>query len=126
MEFKMKENGFQIDLEYGTLDVSGNEQYGYRPYQLLVSSIAVCSGGVFRKVLEKKRITYENITIEADVKRNEEGVNEVTDIALHFIIEGCPATEKQIEKSLEIARKNCPIVQSVQGSINVTESFEQK
>lgn len=126
MEFIMKENGFQTEFEYGTLDVSGNEQYGYRPFQLLVSSVAVCSGGVFRKVLEKKRITYENITIQADVKRNKEGVNEVKDIHLHFIIEGCSATEKQIEKSLEIARKNCPIVQSVQGSIHVTESFEQK
>ena len=49
MEFTMKENGFSTSFEYGESDISGNEQYGFRPYQLLVSSIAVCSGGVLEK-----------------------------------------------------------------------------
>ncbi|WP_035344345.1 OsmC family protein [Halalkalibacter hemicellulosilyticus] len=125
MEFKMKENGFQGEFEFGTLDVSGNEEFGFRPFQLLVSSVAVCSGGVLRKVLEKKRITYDDITIQADVTRNEAGANEVTDIHLHFNIVGSSASDQQIEKSLEIAKRNCPIVQSVKDSIQVTESFKQ-
>lgn len=126
MDFRMKEHSFVTDLEFGELEVSGNAEYGYRPYQLLVASIAVCSGGVFRKVLEKKRLVYEDIRIHTDVTHNEAGANEVTDIHLHFTIVGTDATDEKLKKALEITRKNCPIVQSVKDSIKVTESFERK
>ncbi|TWI54440.1 OsmC family protein [Halalkalibacter nanhaiisediminis] len=126
MEFKMKENSFVGEFEFGQLEVSGNAEYGFRPYQLLVSSVAVCSGGVLRKVLQKQRIEFEDIRIQADVKRNEAGVNEVTDIHLHFIITGTNATDEKIEKALKVTRKNCTIVQTVKDSIKVTESFEKK
>ncbi|ARK28991.1 OsmC family protein [Halalkalibacter krulwichiae] len=125
MEFHMKENSFVTDLEFGQLEVSGNAEYGFRPYQLLVSSIAVCSGGVLRKVLTKKRISYNDIKITADVTRNEAGANEVTDIHLHFLISGSDANDEKIAKALEVTTKNCPIVQSVKDSIRITETFEQ-
>ncbi|GAE36423.1 OsmC family protein [Halalkalibacter akibai] len=125
MEFKMKENSFVTELEFGQLEVSGNSDYGFRPFQLLVSSIAVCSGGILRKVLEKKRITYTDIKIKADVTRNAAGVNEVTDIHLHFTIIGADTTDEKIQKALEVTAKNCPIVQSVNKSIRITETFEQ-
>ncbi|WP_368505653.1 OsmC family protein [Alkalihalophilus sp. As8PL] len=124
MEFTMKENGFETTVEYGSLQISGNAEYGFRPYQLLVSSIAVCSGGVLRKVLEKKRIPYEDIHVRADITRNPEGAQEIQAIHMHFTISGCDTTEQKIEKSLEVTRKNCSMVQSVKDSINITESFE--
>lgn len=124
MEFKMKENGFTTQLEYGELHVSGNEEHGFRPYQLLVSSVAVCSGGVLRKVLQKKRIELDDMKVSADVKRNEAGANEIQSIHLHFILTGHQLPHEKIEKALEVARKNCPIVQSVKDSIEITESFE--
>ncbi|MBA2876480.1 OsmC family protein [Thermaerobacillus caldiproteolyticus] len=124
MEFTMKEVGFQTTLPYGELHVAGDEAYGFRPYQLLAASIAVCSGGVLRKVLEKKRLHVEDMTIRADVKRNEAKANRIEKVHLHFVIQGNGLREEQIAKSLEVARKNCPMVQSVEGSIEVTESFE--
>ena len=45
MDYFMKDGGFYTETSYGRLDISGGEQYGFRPYQLLVSAIAVCSGG---------------------------------------------------------------------------------
>jgi uncharacterized OsmC-like protein len=125
MEFKMKENSFVTDLEFGQLEVSGNAEYGFRPYQLLVSSIAVCSGGVLRKILAKKRISYKDIRIKADITRNEAGANEVTAIHLHFTLIGSNATDDKIKKALEVTTKNCPIVQSVKDSIQISETFEQ-
>ncbi|WP_332630905.1 OsmC family protein [Halalkalibacter flavus] len=124
MDFKMKENSFVTDLEYGQLEVSGNSEFGFRPYQLLVSSVAVCSGGVLRKILEKKRISYNDIRINADVKRNEAGANEVTDIHLHFKLYEVDTTKEKLEKIFELTRKNCPIYQSVKDSIRITETFE--
>jgi putative redox protein len=124
MEFKMKEGGFITDLPYGKLEVSGNEEFGFRPYQLMVSSLAVCSGGVLRKILEKQRIVFEDISISADVVRNEEEANKIESVKLHFVIKGEGLKEEKLQKAMELTRKNCSMVQSVIGSIEVEETFE--
>ncbi len=124
MEFSMQEGGFYTDLGFGKLEVSGNEDYGFRPFQLLVSSVAVCSGGVLRKVLERMRIEFDDIHIKADVTRNEEKANRVEAISLHFIIKGTDLNEAKIEKAMKVTRKNCSMVQSVQDSIKIEETFE--
>jgi uncharacterized OsmC-like protein len=126
MNFKMKENGFETTFEYGTLQISGNADYGYRPYQLLVSSVAVCSGGVLRKVLERMRLPFDDIQVSAEVKRDEKEANKVTHIHLHFTIAGKELPNEKVEKALVVTRKNCSMVQSVKDSIEITESFEIK
>lgn len=123
MEFHMNGEAYQTDLEYGTLNISADEQYGFRPFQLLVSSIAGCSGSTLKKILKKKRIAFDDITIQTEVTRNAEEANRVEKIHLHYRIQGQDLEEKQIEKAIDVARKNCSMVQSVIGSIEVTESF---
>lgn len=127
MQFNMTENGFETATSFGQLTISGNEEYGFRPYQLLVSSIAVCSGGVMRKILEKMRMPADNITIEVkDVQRNEEIANRLEKIHLHFIIEGPKVDESKMEKVFELTMKNCSMVQSVIDSIEVVKTYEIK
>jgi putative redox protein len=124
MKFFMKENSFETEVEFGKLQISGDDKYGYRPYQLLVSAVAVCSGGVLRKVLEKKRLIYSDITVTTEIERNEKKANSVQKIHMHFVITGTGLTEEVIEKCLKVTRKNCSMVQSVEDSIEITESFE--
>lgn len=124
MEFHMKENGFSTTTTYGTLDISSEEAYGFRPYQLLVSSIAVCSGGVLRKIMEKRRQKVNDIHIKANVTRSGVGANEVQKIHLHFTVEAENVTEEQMEKNMRITRKNCSMIQSVKDSIDIIETFE--
>ncbi|MDP4164034.1 MAG: OsmC family protein [Bacillota bacterium] len=124
MEFSMKEGGFFTDLPFGHLEVSGDDAYGFRPYQLMVSSIAVCSGGVLRKILEKMRIPFDDIHISANVERNEGKANRIEKIELHFRIKGKGLNEQKIAKAMELTKKNCSMVQSVIGSIEIEETFE--
>ncbi len=126
MEFKMKESGFTAEFPYGKLDISGDEEHGFRPYQLLVSSVAVCSGGVLRKIFAKQRIEIEDITIQTDVKRNPDEADRVEKISVHFIIKGIGLKEEKVKKALELTRKNCSMVQSVIPAIEVEETFEIK
>ncbi|MBO1915157.1 OsmC family protein, partial [Microvirga sp. 3-52] len=92
----MTESGFQTETSFGTLDISPNEELGFRPYQLLVSSIAVCSGGVMKKVLEKMRMPATDIHIEVkEVVRNPDEANRVEKIHLHFILEGTEIKEEK-------------------------------
>lgn len=125
MKFSMKkELGFTTQLPYGELHIAGDDEYGFRPFQLLVSSIAVCSGGVLRKILQKQRIEVEDISIEANVQRNEEQANRVEKIELHFIIKGKGLKEEKMHRVMELTRKNCAMVQSVTPAIEVVETFE--
>ncbi|WP_028401265.1 OsmC family protein [Ectobacillus panaciterrae] len=124
MIFKMQEVGFRTETEYGELQVAGNSDFGFRPYQLMTASIAVCSGGVMRTILDKKRIAYEDITIQAEVERNEKEANRITKIALHFIIRARGVTREQMEKVMHLTAKNCSMVQSVKDSIEIVETFE--
>ena len=126
MESSMHENGFESEFDFGKLTISGKDEFGFRPYALLVSSIAGCSGGVLKQVLTKMRIAFDNIAITADVKRNPDIANRVEEIKLHFTIFGKDLPEKKVEKALELSSKNCSMVQSVKGSINVIETFEIK
>ena len=124
MEFNMKDVGFYTETSYGRLDVAGDEAYGFRPYQLLVASVAVCSGGVLRKILEKMRMTIKDIHISTDVVRNKDEADRVEVINVHFTIEGENLDEKKIHKAMDLTRKNCSMVQSVIGKIEINETFE--
>ncbi|WP_456276777.1 OsmC family protein [Bacillus sp. AK128] len=124
MKFEMKEVGFKTSLEFGELHVSGNEEYGFRPYQLMVASIAVCSGGVLRTILGKKKVVIEDLSIDAKVDRNEKEANRIEKIYIHYTIKGEQLDAGQIEKAIHLASKNCPMAQSVKGSIEIEETFD--
>lgn len=122
----MNEHGFESNFEFGELKISGQSEYGYRPFQLMISSIAGCSGGVLRNILKKMRLPYEDITIEAEVTRNEEIANRIEKIHLIYTIKAEDISQKKAEKAIELTRKNCAMLQSVAGSIQVTEELQLK
>lgn len=119
----MKDNGFTADFEYGTLHISGNEEYGFRPYQLMVSAIAVCSAGVLRKILEKKKLTIEDMKVQTVVERNESEANRITKITLHYTIKAPGLKADALEKAMVLAHKHCPMAQSVKESIEIVEEY---
>jgi putative redox protein len=124
MKFTMSENGFTGDLPFGEIQVSSNEEFGFRPYQLLVSSIAVCSGGVMKKVLEKMRMPAEDIQIEVkELVRIDEEAGRVAKLHLHFTLKG-DIQEAKMERVMELTRKNCSMVRSVENCMEITETFE--
>lgn len=122
----MNENGFQTKLGFDELQISPQEDHGFRPYQLFVSSIVGCSGGVLRKILQKMRIQVDDIHISAQVQRNEEKANRIEKIHLTYMIYGENIPLGKVEKALKITRKNCSMIQSVADSINITEEVEIK
>ncbi|MCR6097346.1 OsmC family protein [Salipaludibacillus agaradhaerens] len=119
-----QDEAFETDFEFGKLTVSGNEEKGFRPFQLMVSSIAVCSASVLRKVLTKQRMVVHDIQVEADVTRDPARANRLSAIKLHYVIQGDGLTEEKVEKAVQLAAKNCPMAQTVSDTIAITETFE--
>ncbi|MBM7572425.1 OsmC family protein [Aquibacillus albus] len=124
MRFYLKESGIRTSFPFGELDISGDEALGFRPFQLMVASIAGCSANVFRKILEKQRIEVEDITVEAEIDRNVDEANKIEKIHLHFIIKGKRLDDDKLYKNLEVSRKNCSMIRSVENSIEITETLE--
>ena len=124
MKFTMTENGFSGDLPFGTLNVSTNEEFGFRPYQLMVASLAICSAGIVRKILEKKRMPADDIQVEVkEVVRIDEEAGRIAKVHLHFVIKG-DVDDSKMEHVLELTRKNCSMVRSVEDCIEVVETYE--
>ncbi|EPD50188.1 OsmC family protein [Paenisporosarcina sp. FSL H8-0542] len=124
MKYVMTEYGLETELEFGKLTISGDETKGFRPYQLIVSSLVGCSGGVLRKVCEKMRMPIEDMEIEVlEVLRNPEEANRLEKVHIHFKLRG-QLEEAKVEKAMILTKKNCSMVRSVDQSIEVVETFE--
>jgi putative redox protein len=125
MEFKWNNNGaYEMGTNFGEMKISSDDTFGFRPYQLMVASIAGCSGTVMKKIFVKKRLEINDITIKADVTRNPDKADRIEAIHLTFVVKSNDLSEKVMEKIVELTRKNCSMVQSVLGSIDIHESFE--
>lgn len=124
MEFYLREHGIRTTAEYGQLNISGDEEFGFRPYQLMVASIAGCSLGVFRKILDKQRIIYDDIKVSTKIKRNPDEANRIERIHIHFVVKGHRLNQDRLMKNLEISKRNCSMVQSVKDSIHIEETLE--
>lgn len=120
----MKEAGYFTDFPYGRIDISGDGENGFKPVDLFVASIAVCSGGMLRKIFDKMRIEIKDLHIQAEGERNMETAGRFEKINIHFRITGKDLTAEKIEKAMVLSRKNCSMTQSVIGHIEVAETYE--
>lgn len=124
LTFNSKDIGMRTELDYGELNISGNEEHGFRPFQLMVASIVGCSSGVFRKILEKQRVTIEDLQVQVTVERNSGKANRIEKMKLTYIVKGKQLNPEKLYKSLEVARKNCSMIRTVEKAIDIEESVE--
>lgn len=125
LEYNMKEYGFLTKAEYGYLPISKQGELGYRPYEMLVSSIAGCSGLTLQVILEKMRLDFSDIHITSETVRNPDKANRIEKIHLTFTVTSAAATEQKLEKALKMTEKNCGMIQSVKDSIIITKSIKK-
>ena len=92
----------------------------------MAASVAVCSGGILRTILEKKRLVVDDIEIQTKVDRNQNEVNKIEAIHIHFVITGKDLEEGPIEKAMTLVGKNCSMALSVKDCIEIKETFELK
>lgn len=124
MELKWNGQSYDMQTNFGTMKISSDDELGFRPFQLMVASIAGCSGTVLKKIFTKKRLEINDIRIKADVTRNPEEADRIEKIHMTFVVKSNELDDSAMEKMVELTRKNCSMVQSVLGSIEITESFE--
>ncbi|WHY62463.1 MULTISPECIES: OsmC family protein [Bacillaceae] len=121
MKFIINNDNTTAELGYGKLPVSPNDQAGYRPLELFVSSLAGCSGTVLWNILQKKRLGVERIEAEVSVSRIPEEANRINKLAISAEVHADQAlSAAQAAKVAELTVKNCGMIQSVIGSIDIS------
>ncbi len=124
MELTWNGTAYESETEFGQMTISSDESLGFRPFQLMVASIAGCSGTVMKKIFAKKRLEFETLKIETDVTRNPEKADRIEAIHIHFKVKCDKLDAHAMEKIVQLTSKNCSMVQSVKDSIAITETFE--
>ena len=125
MEFTYYNEKLIGQLEYGFLPISPNTEMGYRPMELFVSSMTGCSTSVLANILAKKRIDYKRIDVEVSAVRNSEEANRIEQMTFNVAVQtDTEDKQKQAEKIAGLVLKNCGMIQSVIGSIDIHYQIE--
>jgi uncharacterized OsmC-like protein len=120
MKFTILENKVLGDLEFGTISISPQPENGFRPLELMLSSLSGCSGSLLRTLLQKKRINYSSLTIDASATRNPEKANRIEKITLKASVTAENGLNvEQGKKLAELVISNCGMIQSVINSIEI-------
>ena len=74
-------------------------------------------------ILKKQRLDFTEVTIDVEVERNKNEANRVVKMVLTFTVKGKQLNEKKLQRNLEITRRYCSMVRSVEESIDVVEKL---
>ncbi|NLS79657.1 MAG: OsmC family protein [Chloroflexi bacterium] len=124
LDLTANQTGYECQLEYGKLQIAAMPEMGYTAHQLLVAATAACGGIVFGMIAKKMRLNVMGVHIRADALRNPDEANRVEEIDLHYVVTGRDLRPGAVAQAIELAHKNCPVAQSIEGAIKVTETFE--
>ena len=124
MTYHVKDDHINVEFESATLTISGDETKGFRPFQLMLSSLVGCSILVYKRILQKQKVEYDEMTVEASVERSGDSINKIEKVYINFKLKGEHLKIEKLKKSLDVATKNCSMVQSVIDSIEVIETVE--
>jgi putative redox protein len=112
-----------MDHHHITLD--GTRKNGFNPKALLLSALAACSGIDVVEILEKKRVTFSDLSIDVETEQTEEHPRVFKDIHMRFMIRTDEENEDKVKKAIELSlekycgvsamlRKNSPIHYTLQ------------
>ncbi len=125
MRFIVDSEKVNGELTFNSISISPNERYGYRPYELFISSIVGCSGSLLRNILKKQRYTFDLIEMEVTTERNPLYANRIEKLSIISKIKCNGLIEtKHAEKLANLVIKNCGMIQSINQSIEISFAIQ--
>jgi len=102
----------------------GHTAAGPTPLQMLLSSLAVCSGSTIALVLAKMQLPVKGLEVEARGLRSDTHPTVLTEIALEFAVRGSGLEPSDIERALTVAEDQlCPVWAMLKPGTPITASF---
>ena len=105
-------------------DVAGLNQ-GPQPMELLLISLASCTGMDVISIMKKKRQDLRGFWVEVEGERAEEHPKVYTKIRLKFMFEGKNISKDAVERSIYLSQnKYCPVTAMLRGSVPIETEYE--
>jgi putative redox protein len=125
------EGGMQFTATAGEHTVSidypmqpGETVAGPTPLQLLLASLAACSGSTLALVLRRMQQPLEALVVHAVGQRRDEHPTVLTAIDLEFVVTGAEVDPAAVERALRIAEEQlCPVWAMLKPGTPITHTF---
>ncbi|MGB2990717.1 MAG: OsmC family protein [Candidatus Zixiibacteriota bacterium] len=122
---------FEADTESGhqiLLDAKpnvGGEDKGPRPMEVLLVSLAGCTGMDVASILVKKRVNLESLEVKVNAEQAAQYPKYFTKIEVKFNFEGRGIKEEDVKQAIELsANKYCSIGVMLQDKAEISYRWE--
>lgn len=121
MNFKAKEGNLITD---SNVNVKIFDE-GVRPYELLLGALGSCFYATFLSIVEKKRLTYDEVKLDISGTKRTEVPQTLEKVNIKMIITN-PSNEQQLLRSAELGAKYCSIYETLSkvAKMNLEVIFE--
>lgn len=121
---KMRFTGTDADgreLVMDAAEVYGGEGNGIRPTEMLLISLAGCTGIEVGNVMNKMRLAYDSFEISVEAEKAETVPHVFTEIHVHYAVSGKDITLAKFLKAFQIgAVKYCSVANMIKQACPIT------
>lgn len=114
-------NGFELPIESAP-NWQLVKSVGYSPVQSLVAAVGSCGGYVYADILKNSGIEHTFHQVHVAYEQAEEKPHAVTRIAIVFEVSVLDSDKRRAETASKLVAKYCPVIQSLDKSIQVSET----
>lgn len=103
----------------------GGSNAGIRPKELLLISLAGCTGSDVVTILDKKKVKYSKFEMNITAEQQEEHPQVYTKINLEYVFYGKDIQEKDVERAIELSQtKYCSVTAMLNKAVDITHTFK--
>ncbi len=98
---------------------------GYMPLELLLMSLAYCSGGTLSLLLKRMGKSVSAVTVTAKGIRRDQSPTSFRRIFLEFVLHSKDAGDADVQKVIKLAEESvCAVWAMVKGNVEITTGYK--
>ena len=122
MKFTASAGEHVVEMDYPF--PPGHKTEGPTPLEMILASLAVCSGSTLALVLGEMKEPLEGLKVEARGQRSEQHPTVLTEISLEFTLRGPGLKAGPVQQALSVAEERlCPVWAMLKQGTPITASF---
>lgn len=120
-----KEHQFTSYHEHNAIQIDGSRQHGNGPKSLLLSGLAGCSGIDVVDILNKMRVDFSALEIDAETTQTEDNPKVFNDIHLIYKIKTAKENEDKVRKAIDLSlEKYCGVSAMLKKNSDINYSIQ--
>ena len=113
---------FTITTDYPVTPL--DEPAGLKPMELLLASLAACTGSVVASLLARLHQPVVGVEVDATGERRDEHPTVFTTITLDFVVHGDGVDAAAVERAIAHADRLCPVLAMLKPGTPIVTSFQ--